>query len=72
MNVYTHVAMEDLATDVESLPPVLGGPNTKAQPAAVPRSRPAKQDAGRPRILAGNWDSLPEHVRQAIATLAGA
>jgi hypothetical protein len=62
MNVYTHVAMEDLATDVESLPPVLGGPQRKAQP-AVPGDLAA---------LAGNWDSLPDHVRQAIAALAGA
>jgi hypothetical protein len=70
MNVYTHVAMDDLlrlrsaqvATDVESLPPVLGGPQKKAQP-AVPADLAA---------LASTWDSLPDHVRQAIATLAGA
>jgi hypothetical protein len=62
MNVYTHVAMDDLASDVESLPPVLGGPQKTAQP-AVPDDLAA---------LAGNWQSLPDHVRQAIATLAGA
>ena len=54
--------MDDLATDVESLPPVLGGPQKKAEP-AVPADLAS---------LASNWDSLPDHVRQAIATLAGA
>jgi hypothetical protein len=62
MNAYTHVAMADLASDVESLPGVLGGPQKKAEP-AVPGDLAA---------LAGNWDSLPEHVRAAITTLAGA
>ena len=62
MNVYTHVAMDDLATDVESLPTVLGGSEKKAEP-AVPAALAS---------LANNWDSLPGHVRQAIATLAGA
>jgi hypothetical protein len=55
MNVYTHVDMADLASDVESLPPVLGGPQKKAPP-AVPGDLAA---------LAGNWDALPDHVRQA-------
>ena len=62
MNVYTHVAMDDLATDVENLPSVFDGKRKKAQP-AVPTDL---------EKLAGNWDSLPDHVRQAIATLARA
>ena len=62
MNVYTHVDMEDLATDVESLPPVLGETQKKAE-------------SGVPSDLAGilgNWDSLPDHIRQTITTLCSA
>jgi hypothetical protein len=70
MNVSTHVAMDDLlrlrsahvASDVESLPPVLGGPQKKAQ-TAVPADLAS---------LASTWDSLPDHVRQALATLCSA
>jgi len=61
MNVYTHVAMEDLATDVENLPSILGGPQKKAE-SAVPSDLVG---------ILGNWGSLPEHVRMAIATVAG-
>jgi site-specific recombinase XerD len=61
MNVYTHVAMDDLATDVENLPPVLAGAKKRAE-SDVPSDL-----AG----ILGNWKSLPGHVRQAIATLAG-
>ena len=73
MNVYTHVAMEDLATDVESLPPVLGGPQKKAK-SAVQFSEADRRSRmpGDLASLAGNWESLPEHVRQAIATLCSA
>jgi hypothetical protein len=59
MNVYIHVAMADLATDVEGLPPVLDGAQKNAKP-AVPADLAS---------LAGNWESLPGNVRQAIVPL---
>jgi hypothetical protein len=65
MNVYTHVDMADLASDVESLPAMGDGPAPKVQPAThseVPNDLAA---------LAGNWHSLPDHIRKSIATLAG-
>lgn len=71
MNVYTHVAMDDLATDVESLPAM-------GDSLAAPKPAPEPQPSATPEVpadlanLLGNWDSLPEHVRHAIATLAGA
>jgi hypothetical protein len=62
MNVYTHVDLADLASDVESLPPVHYGKRKMAQ-STVPTDLAA---------LASNWDSLPDHIRQTIATLVGA
>jgi hypothetical protein len=72
MNAYTHVDTADLASDVESLPLVIGGPQKKAKP-AVPADLASL--AGNPSPLhsvVASWDSLPDHVRQAIATLAAA
>lgn len=71
MNVYTHVAMDDLATDVESLPPVLGGPQKKAKPAVPTDLANLLGNPSPLRSVVANWASLPEHVRAAIATLAG-
>ena len=74
MNVYTHVDMADLASDLESLPAVGGevaghggeqegatAPATEASEAAIP---------GDLASLTEGWHSLPEHVRAAICTLA--
>ncbi|MBS3735059.1 MAG: tyrosine-type recombinase/integrase [Phycisphaerae bacterium] len=62
MNVYTHVEMKDLANDVENLPSVFGGSSNEA-PASVPDDLAS---------LATKWAKLPDHVKQAIATLAQA
>ena len=77
MNVYTHVDMGDLAGDVENLPALPG--HAKAAPTA-PNAAPSEPatPAATPTIpdelasLASNWSDLPDHIRQAIATLAGA
>jgi hypothetical protein len=72
MNVYTHIDMGDLAGDVENLPALPG----HAPKANVPA--PADSPANTPAIpaelasLASNWSALPDHIRQAIATLARA
>lgn len=70
MNVYTHVEMGELASDLESLPSVFGQSITAAyrevqedMAAAIPAELTA---------LANGWSGLPEHVRRAIATLAQA
>jgi hypothetical protein len=65
MGTYTHVEMGDLASDLEGLPAIVRAPAglAKGPSATVPAELAA---------LAGGWGSLPEHVRQAIATLAGA
>ncbi len=82
MNVYTHVEMRELAADLESLPSMVGGGVTKEavgeSGAGKEPSAPeaAKSEATPPALpadlasLADSWDSLPEHVRKAIATLA--
>ncbi len=96
MNVYTHVEMRDLAADLESLPPLVGGEVAKeavgesesetgkdasvgevAKPDASaplgPPSCEASEQSPIPAALASvadSWNSLPEHVRKAIATLA--
>jgi len=71
MNVYTHVNMKDLAVDVENLPSVTGS-NPIAQPETLVHEQintttSQNELAG----IASNWDSLPEHIRGAISTLAG-
>lgn len=71
MNVYTHVAMDDLATDVEQLP-AMGDAPTRPEPASEPSSVATPDVPADLANVLGNWDSLPEHVRHAIATLAGA
>jgi len=77
MNVYTHIDMGDLAGDVENLPALPGhaglAPTTaNAAPAApaAPTNTPAMPDEL--ASLASNWSALPDHIRQAIAALAGA
>jgi integrase-like protein len=71
MNVYTHVEMEDLAGDVENLPSVMTNASEGATAAASPPRAAATDMPDELASLASNWDSLPDHVRQAIATLAG-
>jgi hypothetical protein len=63
MNVYTHVDMADLASDVESLPGMGDGPAVKAEPERL-TNLPADLTH-----VAMNWASLPEHIRQTIETL---
>lgn len=77
MNVYRHVDMGDLAGDVENLPALPGHGSTAqkvipAAPAApaAPTNTPAIPSEL--ASLASNWSALPDHIRQAIATLAGA
>lgn len=65
MNAYTHVDMADLASDVESLPGMGEEPAPKVQSAT--HSEVLTDWAS----LAENWNSLPEHVRQTIVTIAG-
>ncbi len=77
MNVYMHVDMGDLASGVENLPAL---PSHAAFSPKVTNAAPATpaKPANDPTIpselasLAGNWSALPHHIRQAIATLAGA
>jgi hypothetical protein len=77
MNVYTHVDMGDLAGDVENLPALpghgsLAGTASKTAPAAPARPAAASAIPSELASLASNWSALPDHIRQAIATLAGA
>ncbi len=66
MNVYTHVDMEDLADDLESLPSLLDNSTPKTiDPKATIAESPDLAS------LTSNWSSLPAHIRQAITTLAG-
>ncbi len=71
MNVYTHIAMEDLVSDIEAMPSVLGAcdkerfRHVENQIVEETQSVPAQL-----AVLADNWSDLPEHIRQAIATLA--
>ncbi|MFO7858046.1 MAG: tyrosine-type recombinase/integrase [Ectothiorhodospiraceae bacterium] len=71
MNVYTHVAMEDLACDVENLPALMSGGSEEPAAAATPTRDSVLHMPDELASLAGNWDSMPDHVRQGIATLAG-
>jgi len=66
MNVYTHVDMEDLAGDLESLPSFLDNPTSE-----TPIHKETISESPDLASLASNWPSLPDHIRQAIATLAG-
>ena len=77
MNVYTHIEMGDLAGDVENLPALPGYAGIALKTAnavlvapAATTTAPAMPDDL--ASLAGNWSALPNHIRQAIATLAGA
>jgi integrase len=82
MGVYTHVSMNDLAKDVESLPASAGVKVVVvATPPAAAAEKPADSAASPPNPpavpeelvgLAANWDSLPKHIRNAIVSLAGA
>jgi len=64
MNVYTHVAIDDL----EAMAPVLV--ESAVKPEEQPISDPASPVPAELAALASNWAELPEHVRQAIAALA--
>jgi len=78
MNVYTHVSMNDLVRDVESLPAL--GADKSAASSAAGQEKPAADTTAQPSDspdvpeelteLASNWDSLPDHVRNAIVSLA--
>lgn len=79
MNVYTHVDMADLESDVESLPAMGDGRTPNAQiNLDTPSCGALSQADEGSRIpadlasLAKNWASLPDHIRQAIATLCSA
>jgi integrase/recombinase XerD len=83
MNVYTHVNMNDLARDIELLPAV----EVADKSGIIPNEGeniPASAEQTMPDELAGlmtnpsplrsvvaSWDSLPDHIRNAISTLAG-
>lgn len=71
MNVYTHVSMTDLASDVENLPAM---DETPEKPELTPEPQPSATPDSSADLatLLGNWDSLPGHIRAAISTLAGA
>ena len=71
MNVYTHVAMEDLVRDIEAIP---SGPlgDSKELLAEI-NNQIVEQSTSLPAelaVLADNWSNLPEHIRQAIGILA--
>ena len=68
MNVYTHVAMDDLANDLEAMAPVL--PESTAELEKQPASQSTSTVPAELAALASNWAELPEQVRQAIAALA--
>jgi len=71
MNVYTHIAMEDLVSDIEAMPSVLEACDkeslrkTDNQIVEETKSIPAEL-----AVLADTWSDLPEHIRQAIGVLA--
>jgi site-specific recombinase XerC len=71
MNVYTHIAMEDLVSDIEAMPSVLG--RCDKEPPAQIEDQIVEETKSVPAelaVLADSWLDLPEHIRQAIATLA--
>jgi len=71
MNVYTHVDVADLADDIESLP-ALNDVGITLHPQPTPQGKPVAASSIPAELvdLADNWDSLPEHIRNAISTLA--
>jgi integrase len=78
MNTYSHVSMNDLARDIEALPSIeANGPAADSRNDGhddVAENNPEPDDADMPDELAGlmeNWNSLPDHIRNAISTLAG-
>ena len=82
MNVYTHVSMNDLGRDVESLPALdmaKGDTAAESWAAATEESVaetaqpvPATSVSAELSNLASNWDSLPDHIRNVIVSLARA
>jgi len=77
MNVYTHIEMGDLAGDVENLPALpnaasLAGTASNTAPVAYTEPTAAPAIPSELASLASNWSALPDHIRQAIATLAEA
>jgi integrase len=85
MNTYSHVSMTDLRRDVERLPALgiakaAADGDAEANPsdAVAEKSAGPVSQAATPAVpqelagLASNWDSLPEHIRNAIVSLARA
>lgn len=71
MNVYAHIAMEDLVSDIEAMPSVLG--SCDSEPSAETENQIVEETNSVPAelaVLADNWSDLPEHIRQAITTLS--
>jgi len=75
MNVYTHVAMNDLHDDVESLPGLPGngsaGPG-EVEPGAGGTNAPSVDAPDELAGLISSWNDLPANVRSAITALANA
>ena len=72
MNVYTHVNMKDLADDIENLPSVTESNSTVTPESSIVHdTNKSTTTPNELANLASNWDSLPEHIRGAISTLAG-
>jgi|TARA_B100001964_G_C14092269_1_gene535323 hypothetical protein len=71
INVYTHIAMEDLASDIEAMPSVLGWCD-KELPAQIETliTEKTKSVPAELAVLSDNWSTLPEHIRQVISTLS--
>jgi hypothetical protein len=80
MNVYTHVEMDDLASDLEGMPsvvsecdcaPALIKPPTTSPPIDLPDDLASlASNPSSLRSVVASWKSLPEHVRQTIVALA--
>jgi len=74
MNVYTHVAMNDLHDDVQALPGMPGNGSARRHGNAVAAAtgEPAVPDDAPAELvgLISSWKDLPTNVRSAIAALA--
>jgi site-specific recombinase XerC len=78
MNVYTHITMDDMAKDIETLPSLqatgLAGDSSNDERDVAGNALDHAVESAMPDELSGlmeNWGSLPDHIRSAISTLAG-